>query len=410
MNIAMMVRLFVMMFLQYAVWGAWFSVLSASLENLSFSGLQIGSIYGILPLACIISPFIGSQIADRYVNTEKFLAIAHILGGVLMFIMAGKPEYGPLYTIMFIYCLLYAPTLPLTNSLTFQHLTSTERDFGIIRVGGTIGWIAAGWGITIWRQVLGVYFGDCFQLAAALSIVLGLFCFFLPKTPPSREGKNPLAFMEAIGLLRDRVFLVFIIISFIVATELQFYYVLTAPFLKSIGISEENVGGVMTLAQVAEVVVMLVLLPLLLPRIGLRRSLAIGIIAWPIRYLVFCIGEPTWLVVASLTLHGFCYVFFFTVSQIYVDSVAPKDIRGSAQGLHTIVTFGLGLFVGSYFCGWIQDMFTKTVEVAGETVPETDYTYVFLIPLILTIVCAIIFLVTFREPQKKQQEITVRSG
>ncbi|HPO07121.1 MAG TPA: MFS transporter [bacterium] len=403
MNTSMLVRFGIMMFLQYAVWGAWFSVLSAALENMGFSGIQIGSIYGIIPLACIISPFIGGQIADRYLNTEKFLGIAHLIGAALMWLLSYQSEFSNLYWIMLIYSLLFAPTLPLTNSITFHHLTSVERQFGPIRVAGTIGWIAAGAGIDQWRRLLGLYPGDCFQLAAVLSLLLGLFCFALPKTPPNKESASPWAFLEAIRLLQNKVFLVFILISFVVATELQFYYVLTGPFLISIGIPEANLGTTMALAQVAEILVMLVFLPWLLPRIGVRNSLALGILAWPIRYAIFCVGHPTWLVIASLTLHGFCYVFFFTVGQIYVDEVAPKDTRGSAQSLHAFVTLGLGLFLGSLFCGWIRDLFIESTEVAGQMVPSVNYFHVFLVPCVLTIVCAAAFLMTFREPVKKAE-------
>jgi nucleoside transporter len=395
MNIAMVTRLFVMMFLQYAVWNAWFSVLSASLGNLGFSGLQIGGIYSLIPLACIISPFIGGQIADRYVNTEKFLGVAHLIGGVLMLLMATQQTFGPLYVTMLVYSLLYAPTLPLTNSITFLHLSNVERQFGFIRVGGTIGWIAAGLGINIWRHALGVYQGDCFQLAGVLSLVLGVFCFLLPKTPPKREGAKPWAFLEAIRLMRDKVFLMFILISFIVATQLQFYYVLTAPFLISIGIGEADVGGVMTIGQVTEILAMLVFLPWMLPKYGVRKCLMVGIVAWLLRYGVFSVGQPTWFVVASLTLHGFCYVFFFIIGQIYVNSVASEDIRGSAQGLHTFVTMGLGLFLGSYLCGWVQDLFRDPATNA------VNYTNVFLVPCVLIVLCIVVFLLTFHEPEKK---------
>jgi len=401
MNVLMVTRLFVMMFLQYAVWNAWFSVLSAALEGLGFSDLQTVSIYSLLPLACIISPFIGGQIADRYVNTEKFLGIAHLAGAVLMLLMstqlmAAEPSFGRFYVAMFVYSLLYAPTLALTNSLTFIHLTNVERQFGLIRVGGTIGWIAAGVGITIWRRALGVYPGDCLQLAAVLSLLLGLFCFSLPKTPPKREGTKPWAFLEAIRLMQDKVFLMFILISFIVATQLQFYFILTAPFLISIGIAEADVGGVMTIGQVTEILAMVVFLPWLLPKYGVRKCLLIGIAAWLLRYAVFSVGEPTWLVVASLALHGFCYVFFFIVGMVYVNSVASEDIRGSAQALHTFVTLGLGLFLGSYLCGWVWDMFRDPATNIA------NYTYIFLIATILTLLCVVLFLLMFREPEKKR--------
>lgn len=400
------IRLGIMMFLQYAIWGSWSPVLSAYLlEDLGFSGTQVGVMYSLLPLATIIAPFIGGQLADRYFATERLIAFLQIAGGLLLFYMAAVSDYTTMMWLMFIYCMLYAPTLALTNSIAFVNLENREEDFGKIRVGGTVGWIAAGLALSSWRIVSKTTFdsglqGDMLLLGGIFSILMGLQSFSLPHTPPKKEGQNPWAFLEALKMLRDKHFLAFVIISFIVATELMFYYILTAPFLTSdsIGIDVSTVAGVMSIAQVAEILVMAFLLPIVLPRYGIRTIMIIGVLAWPLRYIIFAIGTPVWLVIASLSLHGFCYVFFFTVAFIYVDRIAPADIRASAQAFITLVILGFGNYIGSLFAGWVQSLFTSD---AG-----TNWTGVFLVPCVLTTLCAAAFVLLFRE---QQAEPTVES-
>jgi nucleoside transporter len=289
---------------------------------------------------------------------------------------------------MLIFSLVYTPTLALTNSLCFHHLENSERDFGKVRVWGTIGWIVVGWALSLTRNYLPAIQGDCLRLSGAAAVAMGAFCFLLPHTPPKKESESPWAFIKAFTLFKDRGFTIFMVISFVVVTELQFYYLLTAPFLEDIGVARANVPAWMTLAQLAEILTMAWALPYFLPRMGVRWALAIGVIAWPIRYIVFAIGTPVWLVIASLTLHGICYVFFFTVGQIYVNSVAPPDIRASAQSLLAIITLGIGSFLGMHFAGYVKWFFT------GPGGP--NYTYVFLVPCFLTIACTAAFLLFFR--------------
>jgi len=387
-------RLGIMMFLQYAIWGAWAPVLSAYLlDDLGFSGTQVGWIYALLPLATIISPFIGGQVADRYFSSEKVIAFLQFAGGALLIVMSQMTSYGAMLALMFVYCLLYAPTLAITNSIAMINLEDSEKEFGRIRVWGTIGWIAAGLALSGWRFAgeSVMLSGDTLFLAGVFSIIMGFQAFSLPHTPPKKEGVNPLAFLDALKMLKSRDFLIFISITFVVATELEFYYILTAPFLTSdaIGVSTEAIAGVMTIAQFAEIFVMAFLLSVFLKKYGMRNTLAIGAVAWPIRYIIFAIGKPAWLVIASLTLHGFCYVFFFVAAFIYVDKVAPPDIRASAQSLIAIVALGFGRFLGSLFAGWIQETFT----VNG----VTNWTNTFLVPCVLTIICALAFVLFFRE-------------
>jgi nucleoside transporter len=399
-------RLGIMMFLQYAIWGSWAPVLSAYLQNnLGFSGVQLGIIFSLLPLATIISPFIGGQFADRWFPTQKVIAGLQLGGGVILILIANVTSFTTMMWLMLLYCLVYAPTLALTNSIAFVNLKSSEKEFGAIRVWGTIGWIAAGWALFGWRTLAkspeGIAMkGDTLLLAGIFSLLMGLLSFGLPHTPPQREGAKPWAFLEALKMFKDKNFLVFAVISFVVATELQFYYVLTSPFLTSpaIGVSQKIISWVMTIAQVAEIFVMAFMLSWALKKFGMRRTLTLGILAWPIRYIIFVIGEPSWLVIASLALHGFCYVFFFTAAFIYVDNIAPKDIRHSAQSLIAIIILGFGNFVGSLFSGWVQNLFTKeTLDAAGEVVKVIDWRGTFLVPTVLTLLCLVGFLVFFRE-------------
>jgi len=385
-------QLSLMMFLEFAIWGAWAPVLAAHLlGKLKFSGKQTGWIYATLWLACIISPFVGGQIADRWVATEHFLAVAHLVGGVLLLLAAWRQRFAGLFILMFVYSLLYAPTLALVNSLMLQHLTNPEAQAGGIRVWGTIGWIVAGWLLTIWRRLRKseANYSDSLLLAGIASLVMGASSFLLPHTPPAKTGAEPWAFIEAFKMLKDPNFLVFIIISFLVTTELQFYYVPTAQFLEDIGVRNRNVPAVMTVAQIAEIIGMAVLLPLLLPRIGYRWALVIGVIAWPLRYVAFALMKPLWLVISSLPLHGLGYTFFFFVGQVYVGKVAPPDIQASAQALIAVVTLGLGNFLGTQFTGIIMDVFRDSEG-------RFRWRPIFLVPCLLTVACAIGFLLFFR--------------
>ena len=385
------VRLGIMMFLQYAIWGAWSPVLSAYLATtLGFSGMQIGIIYSLLPLATIIAPFIGGQFADRYFSSEKVIAVLQLVGGGLLIYISRLTDYTAMMWMLFLYSLLYAPTMALTNSIAFINMKDSEKEFGQVRVWGTIGWIAAGLILSGWRYLGTAPGADTLLLAGIFSLIMGLQSFTLPNTPPRKDAAKPWAFLEALKMLKDKNVLIFTIIAFVVATELMFYYILTAPFLESvqIGVPQKLTPVVMGIGQLAEILVLAFLLPYVLPKFGIRATLTMGILAWPLRYIIFAVGTPAWLVIASLALHGFCFVFFFAAAFVYFDTIAPKDIRHSAQSFITLVTYGLGNYLGAYFAGWVKDYFT-----AGGI---TNWTNVFLVPCALTILCAIAFLAFFR--------------
>ena len=405
MKTSLRIKLSLMMFLEFAIWGAWMPTLYRYLitdvgeHGLGFSHDQASWIFAALWLACMVAPFIGGQIVDRWIPTQWFLAAVHFLGGLVLLTMTAHKTFDKMMPAMVIYALLYAPTLALTASLCFHHLTNADKQFGSIRAFGTIGWIAAGWGLTLWRVLAAkqgvIVPGDMLHLAGWCSLAMALTCCFLPHTPPKKQAEKPWAFVEAFRLLRNRQFALFLIISFVVTTGLQFYYLPTGTFLTTktgVGFQPKYEALLLTVSQVAEGIVMLTLLALALKKLGVRKTLAIGVIAWPLRYVVFAMYQtvPVWLVVGSLALHGVGYTFFFVVSQIYVDRVAPKDIRASAQALLTLMTLGLGSFLGAKFTGWIMGMLTK------DGVP--NWTWIFLIPCSITVACALAFLLFFKEP------------
>jgi len=406
----------VMMFLQYAIWGAWSVALSGYLEQeLGFAGLGLALIYNALPLMSLIVPFTAGQVADRFMPAQRALALFHLLGGLLLFGLAFQRELVPMTALMLAYAFFYAPTLALSNSVAFRNLKDPEVEFGPIRMWGTIGWIVANLLVTFVRsnfQSLQWGVIDVFALAGGTSVLAAVLSLTLPHTPPARESSDPLAFTKAFGLLRDPNYRIFFIIALIVATELPLYYVLTFPFLQSaggvVGITSENLPSWMTIAQVAEIFTIAFMLPAVLPIWGVRKTMLLGIFAWPARYAVFALAWAmhqqapwtVWLAVASLALHGFCYVFFFVVAFIYTDMVAPRDVRSSAQALINVAVLGVGMLIGGFFAGWLKDVFT--------TDGVTNYTMVFLVPTVITVLAGIAFALLFRE--KPAGEVAVSSN
>ena len=380
-----------MMFLEFAIWGAWAPILASHLVGpLKLSGKQTGWIYATLWLGCIVSPFIGGQIADRWMATEWFLAVVHLAGGVALLLASVQKRFWGLFGLMGLYALLYAPTLALVNSLMLKHLTDPDNQAGGIRVWGTLGWIAAGLLVALWRRSgkFPVRGSDALTLAGILSLVMGVYCFFLPHTPPPAKPADPWAFLNAMAMLKEPNFLIFLLISFIVTTELQFYYVPTAPFLEDIGVKHRNVSAVMAIAQVAEIVAMIWLLHLSLTHLDYRWTLVIGVLAWPLRYVVFAVMKPLWLVISSLSFHGLGYTFFFFAGQMYVAKVAPADTTASAQALIMVVTLGFGNFIGTQFTGVIMDYFKKDGRF--------QWRPIFLVPCAITVLCALAFLLFFK--------------
>jgi nucleoside transporter len=364
MPIADRIRLSVMMFLNYAIWGSWYVTLGAYLTiNLKFSGIQAGAVFGTTAVACIISPFFVGLVADRFFASERVLAVLHLVGAALLFFVTKATTFGPVYGLMFIYCLCYFPTIALTNSLTLQHLKDPGRDFPLIRVFGTLGWIAVG--VTIGR--LGVETTTVpFLLAACASVVMSVFSLTLPHTPPPSKGQTVtlrrILGLDALVMLKRPSFAIFAVASILACIPLTFYFSFTNAYLNDLHVP--NAAGKMALGQAAEVIMML-LMPFILRRVTVRSILIMGLLAWTVRYVLLAYGNPyggLWMFYVAILLHGICYDFFFMTGQLYTDQEAPPNLRSAAQGLITFLTYGVGMLIGSLLSGRTVDYFTHTVD------------------------------------------------
>jgi nucleoside transporter len=401
-------NLSVMMFLQFAVWGAWAVVFVPYLQKLGFEGWQAGMLIGNMALGAIISPMIVGLIADRYFASERLMALLHFAGAGLLYWMAQiqDPNQFPLFFVVSLaYALVYNPTLALSNSITFTHIPDATRDFPGIRVLGTIGWIAANLFVGL---ALSQFSSQPLLLAAGLSAVLGVWSLLLPHTPPTGKHGDALPFAKALGLFRDFSFAVFFTVSGIITIVLAFYYAFTGEFLKQVvqpdqipsslssyfltteegkSVAVANVANTMLIGQVVEIL-FLVLLPLCLWRLGMKWVLALGMLAWGIRYALFAVGDPFAVLLLGVALHGICFDFFFAAGFIHVDNTAPKDIRGSGQALFALLTYGLGMWLGSMLSGFLKDHFTHD--------GVTDWRAFWIIPSAGVLISFLIFVLFFR--------------
>jgi nucleoside transporter len=360
-------KLSTMMFLQFFIWGAWYTTIAVYMTQQGMGTLTHWP-YTVNPIAAIAAPFFLGLIADRYFATEKVLGTLHLLGAAVMFVVpqtSGTP--GLFITLLLLYNLCYMPTLGLANSLAFHHIQDQERQFPVIRVFGTIGWIVAGLfisfalgrmfaaGIPAEQTALPIY------SAATASAILGLYAFTLPHTPPRAAGQQvsvrSILGLDALTQLGSRPFYVFIGASLLLCIPLAAYYTFTQRYLTSAGVS--NIAATQTLGQVSEVVFML-LMPLFFVRLGVKKMLMVGMGAWVLRYLMFSFGAPDaafWLIVGGILLHGICYDFFFVTGQIYVDKKSTPGVRGQAQGFFVLVTYGVGMLIGAQIAGNVYNRF-----------------------------------------------------
>ena len=390
-----------MMFLEFFIWGGWFVTLGTFLgNNINASDGEIAIAFSTQSWGAIIAPFVIGLIADRYFNAEHILGVLHILGAILLYLMYGTTEFASFYPYVLGYMILYMPTLALVNSVSFNQMKNPAKEFSMVRVFGTLGWIVAGLLISYlfhWDSDLGISQGllkNTFLMTAIASMVLGMFSFTLPKTPPRASSSEKLKLSEIIGLdalklLKDKNFLIFFISSILICIPLAFYYQNANPFLVEIGM--ENPTGKMTLGQISEILFML-LLPYFFTRFGFKKTILVAMLAWVVRYLLFAygdVGERGFMLIIGITLHGICYDFFFVSGQIYTDSKAGDKYKSSAQGLITLATYGVGMLMGF----WIAGEISKTYVLSdGIHIWET----IWLFPSGFAVIVLVLFALLFK--------------
>jgi len=385
-----------MMFLQFFIWGAWFVTLSTYLgRGLSFAGTDIGSAYSTMPWGAIVAPFLVGMIADRFFAAQKVLGVLHLGGAAMLAAAARVTEPRALFWVLLGYALAYNPTLALVNAVAFNQMQRPDKEFPAVRVFGTLGWIAAG----VLVGGLGVEATAApLRIAALCSAAMGLFSFTLPATPPRsprrRVTVRDVLGLDALTLLRDPSFAVFVAGSLLTCIPLSFYYGFANLFLNERAVA--NAAAKMTLGQVSEVVFLLVM-PLFFTRLGIKRMLLVGMLAWTARYLLFALGDAAGLIglyYGGILLHGICYDFFFVTGQIYVDSVAPPHIRASAQGFITFITYGVGMLIGAQAAGRVVEAHQLT---ANGRIVGHDWPAVWLVPTAMAMAVVLLFAVFFRE-------------
>ncbi len=425
MRLGLNARLSFMMFLEYVIWGAWLPLLTTYLGKnyLDFSGFEIAWIMNAFAIASLTGMFFGGQLADRYFAQEKFLAFSHLVGGLAMLGLVFTERFWPFFGLMLLHCFFFVPTLSITNAISFANLEDA-REFGKIRVWGTIGWIAASWPFVFipidWAQVpamadagglvswLGTALstlktGDAmkaaltstFIVSGVASLALAAFSLVLPHTPPVAKTDDSFAPLKALKLLAVPSILVLFIVTFLDATVHYCYFFWTGPFFKSIGLTENWIPVAMSIGQMAEIATM-AFLGYFLKRLGWRTTMIIGVLGQTLRFFVYSIGTPetVWLVILINIAHGFAYAFFFAAVYIFVDENFPKDVRTSAQGLFNLLILGVGPFLGNFLWGGLGDL-----VFTDQTTKAVNFQGLFLVPSALGLVSAVILVLFFHPPK-----------
>ncbi len=401
------IQLSAMMFLELFVWGCWFITLGTFLgNNLGATDLEIGQAFSTQSWGAIIAPFIIGLIADRFFNAEKILGILHLIGAFLMYQMSQSSDFSTFYPYILGYMIVYMPTLALANSISFNQSNNASKDFPLIRVWGTIGWIVAGLMVSYfsWDSEANIAAGmlsKTFTASAIISFILGIYSFTLPKTPPkvSKDQKvsiSDILGLESLKLLKDKNFLIFFVSSVLICIPLAFYYQNISPFLTEYKI--ENSTALTSLGQISEVGFML-LLPLFFKKYGFKKTIIVGMLAWAIRYLLLAYGNNSdlfFMIITGIILHGICYDFFFVSGQIYTDNKAGEKIKSAAQGLITLATYGVGMLIGFWVAGQISNNYTYSLIENGESITLHNWNRVWIFPAIFAAIVLILFIVLFK--------------
>lgn len=395
MKLSIRIKLSLMMFLEFFIWGSWFVTMGTFLaKSFSATGAQTGMAYNTQAIGAIVAPFIIGLIADRYFSAQKILGVLHLIGGALLWLAASSASFDQFYPYIFLYMLIYMPTLALVNSVAFRHLPDPAGQFAQIRVLGTIGWIVAGLiiGNLAWETQNLLHY--TFQMAAVASIALGVLSFFLPDTPPAVDKNTKVSLrdilgLDALALLKDSRYLVFFIASILICIPLAFYYQNANLFLNESGVV--NAASKMSYGQISETLFML-LLPVFILRFGIKIALLVGMAAWVLRYVLFAYGnadDAMWMLILGIVLHGICYDFFFVTGQIYTNHKAGEKIKSAAQGLITLATYGIGMMIGFTLAGIISDKYVAN--------GVHDWQNIWLIPAGIALAVLVLFLVSFKD-------------
>ena len=386
-----------MMFLQFFIWGAWYVTMSTYLDKvLHASGAQIGAAYSAMAIATIISPFFVGMIADKFFSAQHVLGVLHLIGAAILYFITTLDNPDTFYWLVLLYSLMYAPTLALANSVAFRQMNDPSKEFASIRVLGTLGWIATGWLIDKVFHVSTEDLAFTFKMAAVASALLGILSFFLPSTPPKAKGTKT-TFAQVLGadafvLFKDRSFTIFFIASILICIPLSFYYSLTNLFLTDAGM--KNVTSNMTFGQFSEAFFIL-LIPLFFRWLGVKWMIALGMIAWTVRFLFFGYGDAganLWMLFAGIILHGVCFDFFFVTGQIYTDSKAGIRIQSQAQGMITMATYGIGMWIGTLLSGYVKDHYTVNQIV--------NWTSVWMVPSGIAAIVLVLFVLFFKDNKR----------
>ncbi len=387
-----------MMFMEYFIWGSWYVTMGTYMgEHLRSSGVQVGAAYSALAIATMISPFFVGMIADRYFSAQRIMGILHLIGGALLYTATAITENNTFYWIILLYSLVYMPTIALSNSVAFGQMSDPGKQFPWIRVFGTLGWIVAG----VLIGQLGIEkTNTTFIMASIVSAALGLYSFLLPNTPPKGKAAGASASKalgtEAFVLFKNKPYLIFFIAAILVCIPLSFYYGFANPFLNELNV--ENAATKMTLGQISEAV-FIIAIPFLFNRIGVKNMLLMGMTAWILRYICFANGDTganMWMLYAGIILHGICYDFFFVTGYMYTEKKAGEKIKNAAQGLFTFATYGVGMFIGTWFSGVIVDKYK---------ISDTSHNWngIWMVPAYIAIGVLVYFLLFFREKREIKQ-------